>query len=104
MRSTSRQSPSTAAVASASPALCVAHGCCSSMYAFASRISCHTAPNASSNARSANAASIASSAAAACAASGPSARASGTTPPQYDTAMFSTRLARLPKLLARSAL
>ena len=45
IRSTSRQSPSTAATAAVSPALWSFHGCCSSMYELVSRMRCHTAPN-----------------------------------------------------------
>ena len=44
MRSASRQSPSTAATAAASPALLSAHGCWSSMYEFVARMRSHTAP------------------------------------------------------------
>ncbi len=43
-RNASRQSPSTAAVATVSPALLSAHGCLSSMYEFASRMRSQTAP------------------------------------------------------------
>ena len=82
IRSDSRQSPNTLATAAASPCLLSSHGLVSSMYAFVARMSSQTAPNPLAKSRRVNASDCPAKALAAASRNGPSARASGTTPPQ----------------------